>query len=197
MTRVGIACNIGGVLAVVFVLSLYSFYYAPNALETGTHSRTTVDLAPGNRPDNLLWIVQVCTRYWALFELHDRSWNLQNKHGEPKSLPLVYNIIQVSDIHISRYWDPQRIPDFKDFCIRSLGTITPDVVLVTGDLTDAKSKNKLDSVQYLDEWQSYQQVIEDSDVTRRYIWLDIRGNHGMIYNDQTLDSWQLSLLLIW
>lgn len=86
-------------------------------------------------------------------------------------------IVQISDIHISRYWDPQRAPDFKDFCSRTLNIIKPDIVLVTGDLTDAKSKNKFDSQQYEDEWQTYQSIIDETEVTKRYVWLDIRGNH--------------------
>ena len=33
--------------------------------------------------------------------------------------------------------------------------INPEVVVITGDLTDAKSANKLDSVQYQSEWDDF------------------------------------------
>ena len=49
---------------------------------------------------------------------------------------------QVSDIHISSFRNYDIVPDFKGFIATSLAAIAPKVVMVTGDLTDAKSKSK-------------------------------------------------------
>ena len=53
---------------------------------------------------------------------------------------------QVSDIHISSFRNYDIVPDFKGFIATSLAAIAPKVVMVTGDLTDAKSKSKF--IQY-------------------------------------------------
>ena len=39
---------------------------------------------------------------------------------------------QISDIHISRYYDRARGPDLREFTSKSLNIIKPSVVLVTG-----------------------------------------------------------------
>lgn len=57
-------------------------------------------------------------------------------------------------------------------------TIKPYVVLATGDLTDAKTKDNLGSSQVKTEWIYYYNIIEESGVTKNTTWLDIRGNHG-------------------
>ncbi|KAJ6357462.1 hypothetical protein OIU78_005335 [Salix suchowensis] len=58
--------------------------------------------------------------------------------------------------------------------------INPSLVLITGDLTDGKSKDLLTMKQNEDEWIEYQNVMED--VARRSgldksIFYDLRGNH--------------------
>ena len=34
------------------------------------------------------------------------------------------------------------------------------------------------SRQFLEEWQLYKKVLDDSKVTQKTTWLDVRGNHG-------------------
>jgi len=87
-------------------------------------------------------------------------------------------LLQISDIHISKYYDLKRGPDLREFCSKNLEIIKPEVVLVTGDLTDAKHKNLFGSKQYFDEWAKYNDILKDTKVIEKYVWLDMRGNHG-------------------
>lgn len=49
---------------------------------------------------------------------------------------------------------------------------------VSGDLTDAKTFDGEGSTQYEAEWILYKDVLEKNNVTKKVLWLDIRGNHG-------------------
>lgn len=61
--------------------------------------------------------------------------------------------------------------------------IRPEFVVATGDLTDAKDKKRVTSQQYEDEWNIYQQAIEEKvDIN----WYDMRGNHDCF----DLPSWK-------
>ena len=54
--------------------------------------------------------------------------------------------------------------------------VAPAAIVVTGDLTDAKTADTSGSGQYLEEWREYDKIVRTaagSDIT----WLDIRGNH--------------------
>ena len=56
----------------------------------------------------------------------------------------------------------------------------PKAVVLTGDLTDAKTIDKLGSRQFEAEWKIYRETMQKCgafDKNSDQIWLDIRGNH--------------------
>lgn len=86
------------------------------------------------------------------------------------------------------FQDPTRIIEFKDFCYRTLDAIKPIAVLASGDLTDAKTKDRVGSTQIEEEWQHYHNIIKDSKIDEKTLWLDIRGNHGKFLSSITCSS---------
>ncbi|XP_052769195.1 transmembrane protein 62-like [Mya arenaria] len=85
-------------------------------------------------------------------------------------------VVQVSDIHISRFYGHSRGPELRTFCDTHLGVIRPDLVMATGDLTDAKFRDLKGSRQYEDEWKAYNETVYHCKRTVK-TWLDLRGNH--------------------
>ncbi|OMO53994.1 hypothetical protein COLO4_36605 [Corchorus olitorius] len=96
--------------------------------------------------------------------------------GGPES---VVWVVQLSDLHFSVH-HPERAIDFKNLVPSALSFINPSLVLITGDLTDGKSKDLLVMKQNEEEWMEYKNVMED--VVKRSglnksIFYDLRGNH--------------------
>ncbi|KAF8955180.1 Transmembrane protein 62 [Entomortierella lignicola] len=103
----------------------------------------------------------------------------------------IFHFIQVSDLHISTFRKASTA-NFYTFLSTALPFIEPAFVVVTGDLTDAKDKHLVGSMQYVDEWITYRDALEESGVLDKRngtYWHDLRGNHDC-FDVPTWDSEQ-------
>jgi len=92
---------------------------------------------------------------------------------------LVY-FLQVSDVHLSVF-HPERLLQFETFCNQTVKVISPRLVLLTGDITDAL-KNPTSTPYYQNqqqeaEWLQYSSTLVANGLYNKSFWLDIRGNH--------------------
>jgi hypothetical protein len=87
--------------------------------------------------------------------------------------------VQISDLHFSIFQDNTRATDFQDLCKFVNEAVQPQAVILTGDLTDAKTKDKLGSRQFLEEWNIYHDTMKICGAygNSNPKWLDVRGNH--------------------
>ncbi|KAJ4798837.1 Calcineurin-related phosphoesterase-like [Rhynchospora pubera] len=107
---------------------------------------------------------------------HERRREAIEVEGGPGS---VVWVVQLSDLHFSVF-HPDRASDFRRYVGPALSIIKPSLVLITGDLTDGKSKDLLTMKQEEREWIEYEnatrEVIMTSGLDER-IFYDLRGNH--------------------
>ncbi|XP_072973523.1 putative metallophosphoesterase At3g03305 [Typha angustifolia] len=101
-------------------------------------------------------------------------------------------VVQVTDLHVSAY-HPDRADDLVRLLAPVLRIIRPSLLLITGDITDAKNKKRTSSRQDESEWVVYRNAI-DAIVKRggidKHRIFDIRGNHdkyGVPYVGHKLD----------
>nr|XP_043616151.1 putative metallophosphoesterase At3g03305 [Erigeron canadensis] len=106
--------------------------------------------------------------------------NIQNTNTiKIKSENEVVWIVQLSDLHFSVH-HPERAFEFQKYVTSALSFINPSLVLITGDLTDGKSKDHLIMKQNEDEWIEYQKTMENVITMSgldKNIFYDLRGNH--------------------
>jgi len=83
--------------------------------------------------------------------------------------------VHITDLHISKFYAPERTSGFLRLTEDLLNYVNPAAVVVTGDLTDAKTVDYSGSRQYKEEWIDYYTAVDMA--RNRTVWLDIRGNH--------------------
>ncbi|KAA3678034.1 uncharacterized protein DEA37_0001086 [Paragonimus westermani] len=86
--------------------------------------------------------------------------------------------VQVTDLHLSRYQDISRMSDFQRFCTDVIPLLRPELVSISGDLTDARSALHITSIQNPEEWAEYEKIVRKSGVLNHTHFFDLRGNHG-------------------
>jgi hypothetical protein len=91
----------------------------------------------------------------------------------------LFYFIQISDIHTSVHNKYGGINNLRLFLNNTLSKISPEFVLATGDITDAKDAWKVGSQQLLEEWKMYYEVLDEFGILTREpkFWFDQRGNH--------------------
>ncbi|KAK7295218.1 hypothetical protein RJT34_18123 [Clitoria ternatea] len=88
-------------------------------------------------------------------------------------------VVQLSDLHFSVH-HPNRASDFTQHVPPALSIINPSLVLITGDLTDGKSKDLLTMKQNEDEWVEYRNVMDtviEKSGLHKSLFYDLKGNH--------------------
>ncbi|XP_022671622.1 transmembrane protein 62-like [Varroa destructor] len=110
---------------------------------------------------------------------HGRIRGQQTAHVFPDDhYRRLMHFVQVTDVHVSMYRAHKRISDFASFVNDTiLRVIKPPVVIMSGDIVDSLGSSYMASDQNLPEWVAYRKVLDDSKVTEKLQWLDIRGNH--------------------
>ncbi len=85
--------------------------------------------------------------------------------------------VHITDLHISKFGAARRSEDLRLFCNFMVRNIKPTVVIISGDLTDAKHANMYGSQQFKEEWSTYSDILNGCGIQSVAKVLDIRGNH--------------------
>jgi hypothetical protein len=82
--------------------------------------------------------------------------------------------MQISDTHINHFAKhSDRIDRFKKFCSEVIPMVSPQFVVLTGDIVDAKNPDHT-SIQSEIEWQTYQTILKENNLFRPEFWVDLR-----------------------
>ncbi|KAF6777214.1 Transmembrane protein 62 [Paragonimus kellicotti] len=138
---------------IYLVVDVRSHSVTENKLRTPV-MESTPSLTAADDLSNIFWFIQVMCR-------------------------LLHLTFKVSDLHISVFDEITRITDFQNFCENNIRIIRPELLLISGDLTDAKTSNKHASLQVRSEWEIYASILRKTNLLNITHWLDIRGNHGL------------------
>ncbi|KAI0989932.1 hypothetical protein GJ496_011102 [Pomphorhynchus laevis] len=87
--------------------------------------------------------------------------------------PVVF--IQFTDTHLSNFHDPSRISDLRVLIKTRISVIQPDIVILSGDITDSFNKRHR-GTQIETEWQAYNSLLNENS---NQPWYDVRGNHDV------------------
>eukprot|EP00053_Salpingoeca_punica_P006717 m.62981 g.62981 ORF g.62981 m.62981 type:complete len:728 (-) comp13823_c0_seq1:412-2595(-) len=83
-------------------------------------------------------------------------------------------LMQISDLHISEHGDEDgRLRDLHALINTTLPLVKPALLIVSGDMTDAKDRRALTTAQRASEWRMYAAALNASSVPV----VDLRGNH--------------------
>lgn len=95
-----------------------------------------------------------------------------------------FTVLQISDIHLD-YQNVDALDNFKTIVFDAIPFVAPDVVIVTGDITNAKRRRGLGhfSEQRVDEWSQYSEIVQrarvEGIIPAETAWIDLPGNHDM------------------
>ena len=137
----------------------------------------------------------IINSFFVVYKLHYLNLNISRTpnvlHLETKFDDRTKGLawfVHASDLHFSKFVDLDRPKDFLELCQFVNKVINPQAVILTGDLTDAKAKDKLGSRQFIEEWQMYQETMEICGAYKKdAFWLDVRGNHDT-FNTRNMEE---------
>ncbi|KAJ5070232.1 transmembrane protein [Anaeramoeba ignava] len=86
--------------------------------------------------------------------------------------------VQISDLHLNKFKENFG-SQFERVCTNYIGSINPKFVILSGDITDARESDDypVRNKQNIEEWEKYQEILNNCGVNNSSFWFDIRGNH--------------------
>ncbi|ELP85160.1 hypothetical protein EIN_082120 [Entamoeba invadens IP1] len=88
-------------------------------------------------------------------------------------------LLQISDIHVNTFLDGHEVGNLRQFC-SELPKITPDGVIVTGDLCHSRRRGiGFYPEKHEDEYDLYSSTVSDCMALYNTTWYDLRGNHDV------------------
>ncbi|CAH8841243.1 unnamed protein product [Trichobilharzia szidati] len=126
---------------------------------------------------SLFIAVYTCTLFYILLGSFNSKFSVAHDVASTSENHNVLWFLQITDLHFSKFGHMDREEDLLDFCSTYIPVIRPELVLASGDITDAKHVIFPGSSQHAEEWKSYRSILERSGVLDITKWFDIRGNH--------------------